>query len=94
MKKFIANDLFEKWNKHQGLNSFENKGEIEENWKFNGQLRVNLYKSKTKDQNKKDAEIQDWYWSLARVKLHKIKSLRSIRDVIKRNQKPKDYIEL
>jgi hypothetical protein len=38
----------------------------------------------------KDAEIYSWYWSLTRVKLHKIKSLKSIKDAIKKNQKLKD----
>ena len=51
---------------------------------------VNLHKSKTKDQNRKGAEIQGWYWSSARVKSHKIKSAMSIRNAIKRNKKPKD----
>jgi len=32
-------------------------GEIEENLKFNGQLRVNLHKSRTKDYNEKGIEI-------------------------------------
>ena len=32
-------------------------GEIEENLKFNGQLRVKLHKSKTNDQNEKSAGI-------------------------------------
>jgi hypothetical protein len=35
----------------------EIKGEIEENWKVNDQLNVNLRKFKTIDQNEKDAEI-------------------------------------
>jgi hypothetical protein len=35
LKKFIANNLFEKRVKLQGLNSFENMGEIGENGKFN-----------------------------------------------------------
>jgi hypothetical protein len=35
----------------------EIKGEIEENWKVNDQLNVNLRKFKTNDQNEKDAEI-------------------------------------
>jgi len=34
---------------------------------------INLHKSKVKDQNKKDTEIQGGYWSSTRVKLHKIK---------------------
>jgi hypothetical protein len=36
----------------------EIRGEIEEIRKFNGKLRVNLHKSKTKDQNEKGVEIQ------------------------------------
>jgi hypothetical protein len=62
-----------------------NRGEIKENWKFNGQLRVKLHKSKTKDQNKKDAEIQGLYWSVTWAKLHKNRSLGLIRGAIKRN---------
>jgi hypothetical protein len=34
---------------------------------------VNLHKSKTKDHNEKDAEIQGWYWSSVRVKCIKLK---------------------
>jgi hypothetical protein len=51
---------------------------------------VKLKKFMTKDQNKKGAEIQGWHWSLLGVKLHKIKSLWSIRGVIERNHKSKD----
>jgi hypothetical protein len=67
-------------------------GEIEENWEFNDQLRVSLHKPKTDDQNKKDVEIQDWYWNLMRVKLHKIKNFKSIKGagMTKRNKKPND----
>jgi hypothetical protein len=79
--------FFEKDVKLQGPNLVEDRDEIENNWKFNSQMRINLYKSKTKDHNEKGVEIQGWYWSLAGGKLHKIKSSRSIRDVIKRNQK-------
>jgi hypothetical protein len=32
-------------------------GEIKDKWKFNCKLTINLYKSKTKDQNKKGAKI-------------------------------------
>jgi len=60
----------------------EIRGEIEEIRKFNGKLRVNLHKSKTKDQNEKGVEIN---WSLAGAKLYKIKSLGSIRGAIERN---------
>jgi hypothetical protein len=35
-------------------------GEIEENWKFNIQLRVKLHKSKTNDQNEKGVGIWGW----------------------------------
>ena len=58
MKKFTTKNLFENGVKLWRLNSFENRGEIKESLKFNGQLRVNLHKSKTKDQNKKDAKIR------------------------------------
>jgi hypothetical protein len=51
---------------------------------------VNLHKSKTMHHNEKGSEIQGWHWSLAGIKLYKIKSSRSIRDVIKRNQKSKN----
>jgi len=44
----------------------------------------------TNDQNKKGVEIQGWNWSLLRAKLHKIKSLKSIKGVIERNHKSKD----
>jgi hypothetical protein len=64
-------------------------GEIEENWKFNGQLRVKLHKSKTNDQNEKSAGIWGWDWSLSRVKLNKIESLKPIKSVIERHQKSK-----
>jgi len=45
--------------KHQTLGTqlIEIRGEIEDNWKFNGQLKVNLHKFKTNDQNENDAEI-------------------------------------
>jgi hypothetical protein len=41
--------------KHQTLGTqlIEIRGEIEDNWKFNGQLKVNLHKSKINDQNEK-----------------------------------------
>ena len=86
MKKITINDLFEKGVKLQGLNSVEDNGEIKEM----KSLMVNLHKSKTKDHNEKDIEIQGSYWSLTGAKLHKIKSLKSIRNVIKRNQKSND----
>jgi hypothetical protein len=59
-------------------------GEIKDNWKFNGKLTINLYKSKTKDQNEKGAKIWGWHWSLVGAKLHKIRSLWSIRSVRKK----------
>jgi hypothetical protein len=46
-----------------GAQLIEIKGEIEKNWKFNGQLMVNFHKSKIKDQNKKGIGMQGWYWS-------------------------------
>jgi hypothetical protein len=60
----------------------EIRGEIEENWKFNGQLMVKLHKSKSKDQNEKTPKYMD--------KLHNIKSLNPIRGVIERNHKSND----
>jgi hypothetical protein len=45
-----------------GPNLLKIKDEIEENWKFNGQLRVKLHKSKTNDQNEKVIEIQGRHW--------------------------------
>jgi hypothetical protein len=64
--------------------STEIRGEIEEIWKFNNQLRVILKKSETKDQNKKDTKIWGLNWSSSGVKLHKIESLKPI------NHKSKD----
>jgi len=65
------------------------RGEIEENLKFDGQLMVKLYKSKTIYQIEKGAEIRGWYWirqgqncikskvwSQLGVKLKEIKSWR------------------
>jgi len=49
LKRYITKNLFEKNAKLQGLNSFENRGQIEVNLKFNGPLRVNLHKFKTKE---------------------------------------------
>ena len=43
LKKFTINNIFEKGARLWGPNS----GKL----KVNGQLRINLYKSKTKDQN-------------------------------------------
>jgi hypothetical protein len=51
---------------------------------------VNVHKPKTKDHNEKVVSIQGWHWISAKVKFHKIKSLRSIRDGIRKNQKSKD----
>ena len=62
----------------------EIRGEIEEIWKFNGQLEGKLKKFKTKDQNEKDTKIQDLNWSLSRAKLNKIESLKLISDVIEK----------
>jgi len=68
-----------------GTQLIEIMSEIEENWQFNGQLRINLHKSKTKDYNEKDAEIWGWCWSFSWIELHKIGSLGLIRGVIERN---------
>jgi hypothetical protein len=87
LKKFAIKNFFERGTKLQGSNLAQDKGEIEDNWKFNGQIRVNLYKSKTKDHNDKKFWNSGLVLKLGRGKLHEIKSLRSIRDVIKRNQK-------
>ena len=57
-----------------GPNLLKIKDEIEENWKFNGQLRVKLHKSKTNDQNEKVIEIQGWHLSSLGAKLNKIKT--------------------
>jgi hypothetical protein len=59
-----------------GTQLIEIKGEIEENWMFNGQLRVKLHKSKTKEQNEKGTEIRGWNWSLLGAKLNKIESMK------------------
>jgi hypothetical protein len=53
LKKFTVNDHFAKDTELWEPNWLKSGGEIEENWKFNGQLRVKLLKSKTKDQKKK-----------------------------------------
>jgi len=74
------------------LNEF--RGEIEKNLKFNGQLGAKLMKSKTMDQNEKGIKIWGWTWSLLGAEMHKIKNLKPIMDVIERNQKLKDHIEL
>jgi hypothetical protein len=81
---------------HQTLGTKLNeiRGEIEENWKVNGQLRVNLHKSKTNDQNKRVVGIWGWHWSLVGTKSHKIESLWSIKGAIERNEKMEDQIEL
>jgi len=60
-----------------------NQGEIEELWKFDSQLGVKLYKFETKDQNTKGVEIWGLNWSYAGLQLHKIKSLKSIRGLMK-----------
>jgi hypothetical protein len=52
------------------------RGEIEENWKFDGQLGVQMHKLETKDQNENDTKPWGWWLSLLEVKLHEIKSLR------------------
>jgi hypothetical protein len=57
LKKNTIKDLFEKGVKLQGLNSVEDNGEIKEM----KSLMVNLHKSKTKDHNEKDIEIQGSY---------------------------------
>ena len=84
MKKFTANDHSVKGVEHGDSIEWD-RGEIEENWKFNGQLRIKLHNSKTNDQNKK----RRWNLGLAlkfgRVKLHKMESLKSIRGAIERN---------
>ena len=49
-------------------------GQIEENWKINGQLMVNLYKSETKDRIGEYTELQGSQLSLAGVKLHEFES--------------------
>jgi hypothetical protein len=38
----------------------------------------------------KDVKLRGWHLSLSRVKSHEIKSLKSIRDAIKRNEKTND----
>jgi hypothetical protein len=72
----------------------EIKGEIEEIWKFNGQLGAKLKKSETMDHFEKDAKIQGWNWNLSGEKLNKIESLKPIRSVIERNHKSKDQNDL
>jgi hypothetical protein len=43
---------------------------FEENWKFNGQSKVKLHKSKTKDQTEKYVVIRGWFWNSIGAKLH------------------------
>jgi len=62
-----------------GTQLIEIKGEIEKNWMFNGQLKVKLHKSKTKEQNEKGTEIRGWNWSSLGAKLNKIKSMKLTR---------------
>jgi hypothetical protein len=50
-------------------------GQIKENWKFDGQLRVQMNKLKTKDQDENDVKLWGWWLRLAEVKLHEIKNL-------------------
>jgi hypothetical protein len=45
----------------------------------NGQLRVQMHKSKPMDQDENGAKLQNWYLSPVRVKLHIIKSFVSIK---------------
>jgi len=61
----------------------------------NGQLRVQMHKSKTMDQDENGAKLQDWYLSPMRVKLHTIKSFVSIKDTyatIKRTETKIKYV--
>jgi hypothetical protein len=44
-----------------------------------------MHKFKFKDQDEKDGQLRSWQLSLSWVKLHEIKSLEAIIDVIKRN---------
>ena len=58
-------------------------GQVEDNWEFDGQLKVKLYKSKEKDQNKKKTcKVKVNNEFLTGIQLHKIKSLKPIRGVI------------
>jgi hypothetical protein len=52
------------------------KGQIKENWKLNGQLKVKVHNSKNKNQDKNGAKLWSWWLSLKDVELHEIKSLR------------------
>jgi len=43
-----------------------------------------MHKFKFKDQDKKDGQLRSWQLSLSWVKLHEIKSLEAITNIIKR----------
>jgi hypothetical protein len=58
LKKFTAKNIKKK-TLNSGDSNWLKTGGIEEKLNFNGQLRINLYKSKTKDQNKKGTKIWD-----------------------------------
>jgi hypothetical protein len=45
------------------------KGPIEKNWKFDCQLRVQVHKLKTKNQDKNKTKLYGWWLSLKWVKL-------------------------
>jgi len=51
-------------------------GQIEKNKKFDDELRVQVDKSETMDSDKNDTKLWGWWLSLAKEKLHEIKSLR------------------
>jgi hypothetical protein len=68
-----------------GTQLIEIKGEIKENWKFNGQLRVNYINSIPMTNVKKTLKSRVDIQVRQGQKLHKIGSLGSIRGAIKRN---------
>lgn len=61
----------------------ENTGEIKENSKFNGQLKINLHKLKTRNKMKKVLDFRDHIEDVVGKKLHKKRSFKSIRGMIK-----------
>ena len=59
------------------------EGKTWRNREFNGQLRVKLYKYKTKNQNKKARKVKCGIDVFMWIKLHKFKSLKPIRSAIR-----------
>ena len=61
----------------------EIKGQIEDNWEFNGQVRVKSHKSKTEDQNKRARKAKVAVKILIGIQSHKFKSSKLIEGAIR-----------